>query len=51
MSEQEIIEGNKLIAEFMGFITNQFGEIENLEPPFQWMATYVNCLYESSIFF
>ena len=46
MSEQEIIEGNKLIAEFIGFSINQFGEIENLELPFQWMATYVNCIYD-----
>ena len=46
MTEDEIKEGNKLIAEFMGFSKNQFGEIDNTNIYLQWISTNINCVYD-----
>lgn len=40
------LENNKLIAEFMGFSLNQFGEVDNSNIYLQWMSTNINCVYD-----
>ena len=46
MTKDEIKSENELIAKFMGFGLNQFGEVDNLDIYLQWMATNVNCVYD-----